>query len=56
MRPKGARPKIRKGAGTKENVIWEQGAQKLGKGSREQQNIRKWSKSKRNYQGARGKI
>ncbi len=35
-------------------VIWEQGAQKLGKGSREQQEI--WKRSKRNYQGARGKI
>ncbi len=38
--------KIRKGAGSKENVIWEQGAQKFGKGSREQQKIRKLS----NYQ------
>ncbi len=40
----GACPKIRKEAGSKEKVIWEQGAQKFGKGSREQQKIRKWSK------------
>ena len=43
LRPKGARPgvwpKIRKGAGSKENVMWDQGAQKIGKGSREQQKI-----------------
>ena len=38
-REQGAWPKIRVGAGSKENVIWEQGAQKLGKGSREQQEI-----------------
>ena len=37
----GAWPRVRKGAGSKENVIWEQGAQRFGKGSREQQKKRK---------------
>ncbi len=32
----GAWSKIRKGAGSMENVIWEQGAQSFRKGSREQ--------------------
>ncbi len=47
---------MRKGAGNMENVIWEQGAQKFGKWSREQQKLGNGARSKRNYQGARGKI
>ena len=38
-REQGARPKISKGAGSKKNVIWDQGAQKIAKGSRERQKI-----------------
>ena len=39
IREQGEWLKIRKGAGSKENIIWEQGAQKFGKGSREQQKM-----------------
>ncbi len=47
-------PKIRKGAGSKENVIWEQEAQKFGKGSREQERKLKRSRerAKRAEKGA----
>ncbi len=45
-------PKIKKGAGSKDNVIWEQGqgAQKFGKGSSKK--LGNGARSKRNYQGA----
>ena len=47
--------KIRKGAGSKENIIWEQGAQKIGKGSREQQKDGKWSKEQEKLSGSKRK-
>ncbi len=51
----GAWPKIRKGAGSKENVIWEQGALKFVKWSREQQKIGKWSREQVKLSGSKGK-
>ncbi len=36
-----------------ENVIWERGAQKFGKGSREQQKIREWSKEQEKLSGSK---
>ncbi len=38
-----------------ENVIWEQGAEKFGKGSREQQKIGKWSKEQEKLSGRKRK-
>ena len=46
-------PEIRKGAGSKENVIREQGVQKFGKGSREQQKIWKWRKEQEKLSGSK---
>ncbi len=54
-REQGAWPKIREGPGSKENVIWEQGAQKSRKGSREQQKIGKWSKEQEKLSGSKRK-
>ncbi len=51
----GAWPKIRKGAGSKKNIIWEQGAHKFGKGSREQQKIGIGSKEQENLSGSKRK-
>ena len=61
MRPReqGAWPKVRKGAGSKENIIWEQGAQKFGIGSMgagSSEKLGNGARSKRNCQGAKGKI
>ena len=53
-REQGALPKIRKGAGSKENVIWEQGAQKLGKGNREQEEKLKRSREQREIKRSSG--
>ncbi len=55
IREQGEWPLRPKGAGSKENVIWEQGAQKYGKGSREQQKIGKWSKEQKKSSGSKGK-
>ncbi len=44
-----------KGAGSKENVIWGQGAQKFGTWSREQQKIGKWSKEQEKLSGSKRK-
>ena len=38
-----------------ENVIGEQGAQKFGKGSREQQQIEKWSEEQEKFSGSKRK-
>ena len=46
----GANSKIRKGAGSKEITIWEQGSQKIAKGSRELPNIWKWNKEQQKQQ------
>ncbi len=42
-------------AGSKENVIWAQGAQKFRKGSREQQKIGTWSKEQEKLSGSKRK-
>ena len=46
-------PKIRKGAGSNEKVIWDQEAQKFGKRSRKQQKIGKWSKRQEKSSGSK---
>ncbi len=55
LETQGAWVKIRKGAESNENEIWEQGAQKFGKGSREQQKIEKWSKEPEKLSGSKRK-
>ena len=39
-----------------ENVIWEQTAQKFGKGSRSSKNVGNGARSKRNYQAQEEKL
>ena len=56
MGPKGARSKAYKfnKEGSKENIIWEEGAQKFGKGSKEQQkNGKQWSKEQEKSSGSK---